>query len=146
MIFTDSFISSSEMTSGGANRTLEKQGKKTIIRIFAKQQSKEDYTDMLTCVGFARTPLLFKSKQNCHAVLPLRLFASLITTAFSNPLPRTSATSGLLYPRMVERKYSPSLMERSASRSSTRTERAVRATAQPRGLLQKNHIQEDKMK
>ena len=94
-------------------------------------------TDILTCVGFAKTPLLFKSKQNCHAVLFLRLFASLITTAFNNPLPRTSATSGLLNPRMVERKYSPSFKERSARRSSTRTERAVRATAQPRGLLQK---------
>ena len=93
-------------------------------------------TYMLTCVGFAKTPRLFNSKQNCHAVLLLRLFFSLITTAFNNPLPRTSATSGLLNARMDERKYSPKLRERSARRSSTRTERAVRATAQPRGLLQ----------
>ena len=100
------------------------------------QTTKQRDTDILTCVGFAKTPLLFKSKQNCHAVLPLRLFASLITTAFNNPLPRTSATSGLLNARMLERKYSPSLNERSARRSSTRTESAVRATAQPRGLLQ----------
>ena len=100
------------------------------------QTTKQRSTNILTCVGFAKTPLLFKSKQNCHAVLPLRLFVSSITTAFNNPLPRTSATSGLLNPRTVERKYSPSLKERSARRSSTRTERAVTATAQPRGLLQ----------
>ena len=91
---------------------------------------------MLTCVGFAKTPRLFNSKQNCHAVLPLTLFFSLMTTAFNNPLPRTSATSGLLNARIDERKYSPSLKERSARRSSTRTERAVRATAQPSGLLE----------
>ena len=92
-------------------------------------------TNILTCVGFAKTPLLFNSKQNCHAVLPLTLFFSLMTTAFNNPLPRTSATSGLLNARIDERKYSPNLIERSARRSSTRTERAVRATAQPSGLL-----------
>ena len=37
---------------------------------------------------------------------------------------------------MAERKYSPSFKERSARRSSTRTESEVMATAQPRGLLQ----------
>jgi hypothetical protein len=108
------------------------QSKRTIRNC---KQSKKD-TDILTCVGFAKTPLLFNSKQNCHAVLPLRLFFSLITTAFNNPLPRTSPTSGLFNALMDERKYSPSLKERSARRSSTRTERAVRATAQPSGLLQ----------
>ena len=50
----------------------------------------------------AKTPLLFKSKQNCHAVLPLGLFTTLITIVFNNPLPRTSATSTLLNAWTVE--------------------------------------------
>ena len=138
MIFTASFISSSEMTSGGAKRTLKKRKAKKDdqkLQQERKNKAKKD-TNILTCVGFAKTPRLFNSKQNCHAVLPLTLFFSLITTAFNNPLPRTSATSGLLNARIDERKYSPSLKERSARRSSTRTERAVRATAQPSGLLE----------
>ena len=139
MIFTASFISSSEMTSGGAKRTLKKRKAKKDdqkLQQERKNKAKKD-TNILTCVGFAKTPRLFNSKQNCHAVLPLTLFFSLMTTAFNNPLPRTSVTSGLLNARIDERKYSPSLKERSARRSSTRTERAVRATAQPSGLLQK---------
>ena len=114
---------------------LEKEQHKNNLKL--QTQGKNEKTNILMCVGFAKTPLLFKSKQNCQAVLPLRLFASSITTAFNNPLPRTSATSGLLSLRMAERKYSPSLNERSARRSSTRTESAVMDTAQPRGLLQK---------
>lgn len=92
---------------------------------------------MLLWVGLARTPWLFNNKQSCHAVLPLTLFFSSMTTAFNKPRPRTHSTNGEFKARIPERKTSPNLMARSANFSSTRTSRAVIATAHPSGLLER---------
>jgi len=90
---------------------------------------------MLTWVGFASTPLLFNRRQNCQAVLPRLLFDSSITTAFNNPRPLTSLTSGELNARIPERNFSPRTSARSDRRSSIRMSRAVVAMAHPNGLL-----------
>lgn len=98
----------------------------------------EDYkigTHMLTCVGLASTPLLFSSKQSCQAVRPRVLLLSSITMAFNSPRPRTAFTRGELIAVTAVRNFSPRSYARSASFSSTRTSRAVIATAHPNGLL-----------
>jgi hypothetical protein len=90
---------------------------------------------MLTWVGFASKPLLFNKRQNCQAVLPRTLFDSSITTAFNNPRPLTSLTSGELNARISERNLSPRASARSDRRSSIRMSRAVVAMAHPNGFL-----------
>lgn len=121
--------SSSEITNGGANRMLVSPStpSQNTPSIMA--------THILTCVGFANTPRLISNKQNCHALLPFVLFVSSMTTAFNSPRPRTHATRGELRLRMEVRKSSPRRKARAESCSSTRTSRAVMATAQPRGFL-----------
>jgi hypothetical protein len=42
---------------------------------------------MFTWVGFASTPRLLSSRQNCHAVRPRELALSLMTTALNSPRP-----------------------------------------------------------
>ena len=86
-------------------------------------------------VGFASTPLVFNKRQNCQAVRPLVLLDSSITTAFNNPSPLTSLTSGELNARIPERNFSPRSSARSDRRSSKRMSRAVVARAHPSGLL-----------
>ena len=90
---------------------------------------------ILTWVGFASTPLLFNKRQNCQAVRPRLLFDSSITTAFNNPRPLTSLTSGELNARIPERNFSPRTSARSDRRSSIRISRAVVAIAHPNGFL-----------
>ena len=90
---------------------------------------------MLTWVGFASRPLLFNKRQNCQAVRPRLLFDSSITTAFNNPRPLTSLTSGELNARIPERNLSPRTSARSDKRSSMRMSRAVVAMAHPNGFL-----------
>jgi hypothetical protein len=94
-------------------------------------------THILTCVGFARMYRLFKSRHNCHAVRPLRLFSSSITTAFNKPLPRTSFTNGEFSARTADLNISPRCSARCARFSSIRTLSAVMATAHPNGFLWK---------
>lgn len=89
----------------------------------------------LTWVGLASTPLLFNKRQNCQAVRPRLLFDSSITTAFNNPRPLTSLTSGELIARTPERNFSPRISARSDRRSSIRMSRAVVAIAHPNGFL-----------
>lgn len=89
----------------------------------------------LTWVGFASTPLLFNKRQNCQAVLPSLLFDSSMTTAFNNPRPLTSLTSGELNARTPERNFSPSTSARSDRRSSIKISRATVAMAHPNGFL-----------
>lgn len=124
--------SASEMTSGGANRMLVRK-ENEYVGPTASYGALHTY--MLTCVGLARTPRLLRRRQSCHAVRPLVLHSSLMTTAFSNPRPRTSLTSGELISRIADRNFSPRTWARSESFSSTRTSRAAIATAQPRGFL-----------
>ena len=90
---------------------------------------------MLTWVGFASKPLLFNKRQNCQAVLPRLLFDSSITTAFNNPRPLTSLTSGELNARTPERNISPRTSAHSDRRSSIRISRAVVAMAHPNEFL-----------
>lgn len=132
IIRTDFASSSSEITSGGANRILPHT-----IKISHNQIDFRNYsiTYMFTCVGLANTPRLFRSKQNCHAVRPRLLFSSSITIAFKSPRPLTSFTNGELMARTDERNCSPRTCARSAKFSSNNTLRAVIATAHPRGLL-----------
>ena len=67
---------------------------------------------MFTCVGFASTPLLLSKRQNCQAVRPRWLCDSSMTTALSNPLPRTSFTRGEFISRIADRKRLPSSIAR----------------------------------
>lgn len=120
--------SSSRITNGGAKRTLPSE------KVGVNRRTKDQVTYMLQWVGFARTPRLLSSRQNCHAVRPLQLFSSSMTTALRRPLPRTSLTKGEFNARIPARNISPRYCARSASFSSTRTRSDVIATAHPRGL------------
>lgn len=96
-------------------------------------------TYILTCVGLASTPRLFNKRQNCQADLLRTLCDSSMITAFRRPRPRTSFTSGDFKSLIAVRNFSPRMSARFARSSSTNTDKAVIATAQPRGLL-KAHV------
>lgn len=130
MILMLSKRSVSSMTSGGANRILD--GYRALAgscwRVYMRPH-------ILTWVGFESTPMLFKMRQSCQAVLPRLLFDSSMTTAFSNPRPLTSLTRGEFNARIPRRNFSPRSSARSDKRSSIRMSSAVVATAHPKGFL-----------
>lgn len=107
MISTDSRISSSLITSGGANLMIS------------------------PWVGLARSPL---SRSRRHTLQASQSLVSLMTMAFSNPFPLTAVTTseGSFISSFL--KMAPILSAFSARFSSSKTSRAAMAIRQPSGL------------